>query len=84
MVKRFSIHHDPSVETMSRSILKTISYELVILTLNFVTVYYITGRVRIALGFVVISSIYTMLSYFFHDRIWDKIKWGKVDPTNKK
>ena len=80
-VKRFPIHHDPSVETISRSVLKTVSYEVVILVLNFVTVYYVTGRTRIALGFVVVSSIYTMLSYFLHDRIWDKIKWGKVDPT---
>ena len=82
-VKRFSIHHDPSVETKSRSVLKTVSYEVVMIILNFATVYYVTGRARIAFGFVVVSSIYTMLSYYFHDRIWDSIKWGKVDPNIK-
>ena len=85
-IKRFSLHHDPSIETIGRSVLKTVSYEIIILILNFAVVFYITGSWKIALGFAVISSIYTMASYFIHDRIWDKIKWGKKDFTfaNKK
>lgn len=78
-IRKLSFYHDSSVETMKRSVVKMITYEIIILSLNFIVVYLITGRARIAFGFVVISSIYTMLSYFLHDRIWDSIKWGKVN-----
>lgn len=69
-------HH--ATETLRRSILKTVSYRLVILIMDFVSIYLFTGQVKVALGFMVVSNIYTTLGYFFHERIWDKIKWGKV------
>jgi adenylylsulfate kinase len=77
-IRKLSFYHDPSVETKKRSFVKMITYELIILLLNFTTVYLITGHVRIAFGFVALSSTYVMLSYFMHERIWDAIKWGKV------
>jgi len=77
--KRFSFYHDPSVESLKRSVLKMISFELLLGCLNFLAVYLITGRARIALGFVVICGIYSMISFFIHERIWDKIKWGKIN-----
>lgn len=70
------IHH--SEETLPRSIVKTISYRAVILILDFSSIYLFTGEVKVALGFMVVSNIYTTLCYFFHERFWDKVKWGKV------
>jgi uncharacterized membrane protein len=69
-------HH--ATETFRRSILKTISYRLVILILDFTTIYIFTGKIKVALGFMIVSNVYTTLAYFFHERIWDKIKWGKI------
>jgi uncharacterized membrane protein len=69
------IHH--SEETLSRSIVKTVSYRLVILILDFVSIYLFTGQVKVAFGFMIVSNVYTTLGYFFHERIWDKVKWGK-------
>jgi uncharacterized membrane protein len=40
--------------------------------------YLFTGKTSVAFGFMIISNIYTTLGYFFHERIWDNIKWGKV------
>lgn len=70
------LHH--AEETLGRSIFKTLSYRLAILILDFASIYLFTGQVKIALGFMVVSNIYTTLAYFFHERIWDKIKWGKT------
>ena len=67
-----------ATETLSRSILKTISYRVVILILDFVSIYLFTGQIKIAVGFMIVSNAYTTLGYFFHERIWDKIKWGKI------
>ncbi|HWB27665.1 MAG TPA: DUF2061 domain-containing protein [Chitinophagaceae bacterium] len=69
-------HH--AEETLQRSIVKTISYRVIILLFDFTAIYLFTGQAKIALGFMVVSNIYTTLGYFFHERVWDKIKWGKV------
>ena len=70
------IHH--AEETLQRSVLKTISYRVVILILDFTAIYLFTGQIKVAVGFMIVSNIYTTLGYFFHERIWDKIKWGKI------
>jgi uncharacterized membrane protein len=69
-------HH--AVETLRRSVVKTVSYRVVILILDFAAIYLFTGQIKIALGFMIVSNIYTTLGYFIHERIWDKIKWGKI------
>lgn len=69
-------HH--ATETLGRSIIKTISYRLTILILDFISIYLFTGQAKIAFGFMIVSNIYTTVGYFFHERIWDKIKWGKI------
>jgi uncharacterized membrane protein len=59
-----------------RSITKAVTYRLVIMVLDFATIYLFTGRVHIALGFMVASNIYTTVAYFIHERIWARIPWG--------
>jgi adenylylsulfate kinase len=69
-------HH--AEETLRRSIEKTISYRVAILILDFAAVYLFTGQIKVAPGFMIVGNIYTTVGYFFHERIWDKIKWGKI------
>ncbi len=66
-----------SEETLRRSLLKTLSYRTTILILDFICIYLFTGQMKVAIGFTIVSNVYTTLAYFFHERIWDKIKWGK-------
>jgi len=69
----------PSGETLKRTIFKTISYRVVILILDFTTIYIFTGKLTVALGFTIVSNIYTTIAYFLHERIWDRMKWGKIE-----
>jgi uncharacterized membrane protein len=71
-------------ETLRRSVVKTVSYRVVILILDFTAIYLFTGKIKIAVGFTIVSNIYTTLGYFFHERIWDKIKWGKLIYNNSR
>jgi adenylylsulfate kinase len=71
-----TVHHPE--ETLRRSVAKTISYRAVILILDFTAIYLFTGQIKIAIGFMIVSNIYTTAGYFFHERIWDRIKWGKT------
>ena len=74
--KLIPIKHQPK-ESFQRSVVKTIIYRVVIIVLYFSFIYLFTGQVKVAVGFMVVSNIYTTLGYYFYERIWDKIKWGK-------
>ncbi len=65
-------------ETLRRSIVKTLSYRAIILICDFAFVYLYTRQIKIAVGFMVVSNTYATVGYYFHERIWNKIKWGKI------
>jgi adenylylsulfate kinase len=45
--------------------------------LDVTVIYLLTGRLDVALGFMIISNVYTSVAYYFHERLWNKIGWGK-------
>jgi uncharacterized membrane protein len=68
-------------EKNARSIVKSLTYRLTIVVLDITVIYILTGRLDAALGFALISNIYTTVAYYFHERIWNKIGWGKTKKT---
>ena len=71
----YETHHTD--ETFARSIVKTLSYRVVVVILDFTSIYLFTHRLSIAAGFTVVSNVYTTLAYLGHERIWDRIRWGR-------
>lgn len=65
-----------SNRSTKRSLVKAITYRIIIIVLDFTVIYILTRRVDVAVGFMVISNIYTTAAYFLHERVWNKIKWG--------
>jgi uncharacterized membrane protein len=59
-----------------RSLTKAITYRILIMCLDFATIYLFTGTVRVAVGFMVASNVYTTIGYLVHERIWARIGWG--------
>jgi len=68
-------------EQTTRSLAKAISYRIIIIILDFTVVYFLTGRFDIAFGFMIVSNVYTTIAYYIHERIWNKIKWGRKRNT---
>jgi len=64
-------------EYLGRSVVKAVSYRVIIVIADFTAVYLFTRELDIALGFVVISNVYTSVLYFLHERFWDRIAWGR-------
>jgi len=64
------------IASTKRSIVKALTYRVVIVCLDFTVVYLLTGKAAVALGFMIVSNIYTTLGYFLHERIWARIRWG--------
>ncbi len=66
-----------SDEKLKRSIAKTVSWR-VIGTLDTVLIsWLITGTLALAFSIGAIELVSKMALYFFHERAWNNIKWGK-------
>ena len=61
---------------LRRSLVKAVTYRIVVMCLDFLTIYLFTGQIRIALGFMIASNLYTTVAYFAHERLWARVKWG--------
>ena len=64
-------------ETLKRSLLKTISWRVIGSLDTVVIAYLITNEVNDALTIGGIELISKMVLYFFHERTWNTIPWGK-------
>ncbi|AUC17103.1 hypothetical protein BTO06_13310 [Tenacibaculum sp. SZ-18] len=70
-------NEDKDSEKPIRSIVKSISWRAVG-TLDTVLIsWMITGKIDTALSIGAIELITKMILYFFHERVWNTIKWGK-------
>ena len=66
----------PRTVQTRRSVVKAVTYRLVIMCLDFVTIYLLTGAAKVAVGFMVASNLYTTVAYFVHERVWSRVRWG--------
>ena len=69
-------------EIWQRSLMKSFSYRLLIVALDWGALAWFMGNTEAALGFTIVSNIYTTLIYFVHERVWDKVHWGLGRPLN--
>lgn len=60
-----------------RSIIKSISWRIVGTFDTIVLSYIITGQLKMAITIGGVELLTKILFYYLHERIWDKIKWGK-------
>lgn len=68
----------PAERTPSRkrSIVKALTYRVFIVCLDFIAIFIFTHKVEVALGFMIVSNVYTTVAYFAHERMWARIRWG--------
>ena len=64
-------------ETVTRSVLKAISWRILGTLDTVLIAYFITGTMVEALSIGVIEWGTKMILYFFHERAWNKLNWGK-------
>ncbi|MDX1326177.1 MAG: DUF2061 domain-containing protein [Arenibacter sp.] len=72
-----SYKEDRKSENPKRSVVKSISWRF-IGTLDTVLIsWVVTGTLTVAFSIGVVELFTKMILYFFHERIWDRIQWGK-------
>ncbi len=66
-------------ETKTRSIVKAFTYRFWQSLNTFVISLLITGKIEMASAIVSVEVIVKIVIYFWHERIWGKIRWGTQD-----
>lgn len=65
-------------ETHKRTVTKMITYRISAWLLTIPIMYWLTGNLEESVGSSVLIHIVLSLDYYIHERIWLKIKWGKL------
>ena len=68
---------DKRTENPKRSIAKSISWRIIGTLDTILISWIVTGTLSVAFSIGVVELFTKMLLYFFHERIWNKISWGK-------
>lgn len=64
-----------------RSVVKTISWRTVGTLDTIIVSYFVTGNLVMAASIGSIEVITKMILYYFHERAWNKLSFGKVKET---
>ena len=72
-----SFVEDKTSEKPLRSFVKALSWRFIGTLDTLIVSYFITGAIGLATSIATIDFLTKLLLYFFHERIWNHIKWGK-------
>lgn len=65
-------------ETNTRSLTKAVSWRFIATSITISIAYLFTGEITVALEIGGLDMVLKLLAYFFHERVWGKIKLGKI------
>jgi len=66
------------IEKLNRTVVKVISWRVVITASNFLLTYFLTGSWQTGLAFVGLATVVNTIVYALHERGWNRIQWGKT------
>jgi len=64
-------------EEWKRSVCKTLSWRIIATCTTIFLVYIFTSQIVVSLGFGLIEMILKIVIYFLHERVWNRIEFGK-------
>ena len=71
-----SVLSPEKAERQTRSIAKTISWRIVGTIDTIIISWIVTGNIHLGLAIGSVEVVTKMILYFFHERLWNNIKWG--------
>ena len=66
------------METQRRTITRMITYRVSALLFTILWTYLFTGDLSKSTGFATLLHLLLSIDYYIHERIWLKIKWGRI------
>ena len=68
---------DKTSEIPLRSVIKALTWRLIGTIDTLLVSYFLTGKIGLATSIASIDFVTKLVLYFFHERIWNHINWGK-------
>ncbi len=65
------------MESLQRSIVKTVVWRVLATLITFITVYTFTGEIGPATTITLTAAALLAVGYYLHERFWDKVEWGR-------
>ncbi|GAA4277111.1 DUF2061 domain-containing protein [Aquimarina mytili] len=75
--KKTTFEDDKTSEKPIRSIVKAVSWRVIGTLDTLIVSYVLTGEIVLATSIASVDFITKMILYFFHERIWNRVKWGR-------
>jgi len=66
-------------DTQKRTIIKTISWRIIVTLTTMILVFIYTGNLVITLGIGLFDFLSKFIIYYAHERVWNNFKWGTID-----
>ena len=60
-----------------RSLAKSLTFRLISITTDLIIVYFFTRKIGLSVGIAVAANLTSTVMYYLHERIWNRISWGK-------
>jgi len=67
------------MDTLKRSLTKTIIWRVIATLITLVVTYMFTGELRQATNITLVIAVLLMVGYYFNERVWDRVQWGRKD-----
>lgn len=61
-----------------RVLAKTVLYRGIVTAILFAVSWFFTGNMIDTTTITVTFNVLATIAYFFHEKMWDKISWGKI------
>jgi len=71
------------VDAPTRSIVKTLSWRVASIIITFLVSYLVTKNTSVAASISLADSIIKLVAYYYHERAWTHIRWGRKKRPKK-
>jgi len=65
------------MDSRRRSIVKSITWRIICIVVSITTAYLLTGQIDVSVAIGTAYNAITMILYYFHERLWNNLGWGK-------
>ena len=65
------------MDSHRRSILKAVTWRAIATVITFLVSYALTHKIELAAGISIFDTLIKVFSYYGHERIWEKINFGR-------
>jgi len=67
------------VDTLKRSLAKTIIWRIIGTIITLLVVYLFTGEIQKSTNIALVVAVFLAIGYYVNERVWDNIDWGRRD-----